>query len=226
MIKQGLNTHRFIVQKRSDIALIILLFNGNLVLPSRKVQFIKWYAQFLKGPAAKLPDTMKEQLSCLLTPFNEKMQPDSQAIPTIPKEPNLPSLDNNWLLGFTEAEGCFTISFLSNSVAFRTRFILAQKGDINVPILSKLLLLFNSGSLEAHSKKDNFVYILSGLKNLPNLYAYFDKCEFIGIKGISYRLFKEVNQRIMNQEHLNLETRKELVLIAKNINSTNRKIKS
>jgi hypothetical protein len=49
------------------------------------------------------------------------------------------------LLGFVEAEGCFTISLLSNSNAFRTRFILSQKGDLNLPVLSSLIQLFGVG---------------------------------------------------------------------------------
>jgi hypothetical protein len=239
VIKQGLYTHRFIVQRHLEIALIILLFNGNIILPSRKIQFMKFLDTFNHknakegnsswnkvwqtrgGPAETLDDT---------TAFRRAL--DTEYGGTNGKglkylnSKILPSLDDYWLLGFTEAEGCFTISFLSNSIAFRTRFIIAQKGDLNIPILSKFLLLFNAGTLEAHSKKDNYVFILSGLKNLANLYAYFDKCKFIGIKGVSYRLFKELNMRIINKEHLNLETRKELILMSHNLNSINRKIKS
>lgn len=113
------------------------------------------------------------------------------------------SLNNTWILGFTEAEGCFTISLLSNSTAFRTRFILSQKGDINIPVLAEILLLFNIGTIEGHSKKDNFNYIVSGLNNVSLLYPYFDKYKFLGIKGQSYLAFKNLNLRLENKEHLN-----------------------
>ena len=39
VIKQGKRTSRFIVQDIKNIYLLILLFNGNIVLPSRKTKF-------------------------------------------------------------------------------------------------------------------------------------------------------------------------------------------
>ena len=39
--KQNKNVDRFIVQKKSDIDIIIYIFNGNIVLPSKKQQFNK-----------------------------------------------------------------------------------------------------------------------------------------------------------------------------------------
>ena len=163
VIKQGPRVYRLIIQKKEYIRLIILLFNGNLVLPSRKIQFNKF-----------------------LIAYNNKTDIPIQYI----TKTNSITLSNSWLLGFTEAEGCFTISLLNNSLAFRTRFILTQKGDLNVPILSSLILLFGTGVIEAHSKKDNYSYIVSGLNNVQLLYHYFDQYSFIGIKGDSYLAFK------------------------------------
>lgn len=193
VIKQGPRVSRFIINRREHIRLIILLFNGNIILPSRKIQF----NQFINT-------------------FNEKPV-ETDKIEYIIKNNEI-QLSNTWLLGFTEAEGCFTISLLNNSLAYRTRFILSQKGDINIPILSQLILLFNTGSIEGHSKKDNYSYIVSGLKNVKLLYNYFDKYKFLGIKNDSYVQFKELNIRIENQDHLNLEIRKELSLLSHNIN--------
>jgi hypothetical protein len=55
----------------------------------------------------------------------------------------LPSLNDGWISGFTD--GRFTVSFLSNSNAFRLRFILTQKktsGDDNLPMLSYFIQFF------------------------------------------------------------------------------------
>ena len=194
IIKQGPRVFRFVINKKEHIRLIILLFNGNIILPSRKTQF----NQFLIA-------------------YNQKNIPIDYILNN-----STISLDNPWLLGFTEAEGCFTISLLNNSLAYRTRFILSQKGDINVPILSSLIQLFSSGTIEAHSKKDNYSFIISGISNIQNIYSYFDKFPFLGIKGDSYLAFKNLNSRIINKEHLDLSIRKELVFLSHNIN---RKIK-
>lgn len=196
IIKQGPRVYRYIIQKKEYIRQIILLFNGNIILPSRKIQFNKF-----------------------LNAFNSNITQSGGGIPiSYITTSNQITLENPWLLGFTEAEGCFTISFLNNSLAFRTRYIISQKGDINVPILSQLILLFNGGLIEAHSKKDNYSYIMSGITNVEKLDIYFDKYEFQGIKGQSYIAFKELNKRIKNKDHMDLEKRKELVLLSHNIN--------
>jgi hypothetical protein len=42
VIKQGERVYRLIINKREHIRLILLLFNGNIVLPTRKIQFNKF----------------------------------------------------------------------------------------------------------------------------------------------------------------------------------------
>jgi hypothetical protein len=199
VLKQGPRVYRFIVHQKQLIELIILLFNGNIVLPTRKTQFNKFLNAYNKKP------------------YSGKIDYSSFSL--------MPSLDNAWLMGFTEAEGCFTISLLSNSNAFRTRFILSQKGDINLPILSHCISLFSAGSIEGHSIKDNYSFIVSGLKNVVNIYPYFDKYPFYGIKKISYNKFKQLNIMLQQELHLDPKNRKNLVILSKDINSIGRKIK-
>lgn len=197
IIKQGPRVYRLIVNVREDIRLLILLFNGNIILPSRKSQF-----------------------HLFLTAFNA-LKRNNEPISYLTS--NLkPTLDDLWLLGFTEAEGCFTVSLLSNSTAFRTRYIVTQKGDINLPILSHLITLFNTGHIEGHSNKDNYSFIVSGLKNINNIYGYFDLNldNFLGIKKLSYLKFKDLNNKLSQGLHLNEDTRKELKLLSILINSS------
>lgn len=195
IIKQGPRVYRLITSRRDDLQLILLLFNGNVVLPTRKVQFHKFLTAYnklgrlLTGPVTYLPSSV------------------------------LPSLEDRWILGFTEAEGCFTISFLNNSVAFRTRFILSQKGVSNLPVFSHFISLFGGGVIEGHSKKDNYSFILSGLSNVQRAYPYFDNCDFLGIKQDSYLMFKDINARIAMGDHLNPSTRSELKVMAQSLNS-------
>lgn len=203
IIKQGPRVYRFIVNKKEHIALLINLFNGNIILPTRKIQFNKFLNAFNDSSLSRL---------------------NISKIEYIPNK-ELVTLEDQWLMGFTEAEGCFTISLLSNSTAFRTRYILSQKGDINLPVFSQIIKQFNAGSIEGHSKKDNYSYIVSGLKPLNNIYNYFDNNEFLGIKGEAYKAFKDLNKRQMKREHLNQELRQEQVILSKNINNIPRKIK-
>lgn len=197
VIKQGSRVHRFIIERREHIEQIIYLFNGNIIQPTRKTKF-----------------------NMFLASYNEK----GPQIAYIPSS-NLPGQSDNWQLGFTEAEGCFTVTLFNNTSSFRTRYILTQKGDINLPIFSHLITLFGTGRIEGHSAKDNYSYIVSGIKNVQNIYSYFDNKEFIGHKGRSYNLFKELNQFQQMGDHLNESKRKELIIQSQNINSIRRKSK-
>lgn len=204
ILKQGKRVYRFIVCKKQYIELIVLLFNGNILLPSRKIQFNKFLCIYNNKPqTSNIIYISSQAVSSFLNSY----------------------LQTTWLLGFTEAEGCFTISLLQNSNAFRVRFILSQKGDINLPVLSNLLLFFNTGKIEGHSAKDNYNYIVSGLKNINKIFPYFDKYDFLGIKGTSYKLFKILIRNLENKDHLCAEKRKSLVIKCENINSISRKIK-
>ena len=195
---------RLIIQKDIEIELIIELFNGNICLPSRKKQFNLFLDAY-----------MSKNKNCNKVPILYK------------NNKNFPSLSNLWLLGFTEAEGCFTISLLSNSLAFRTRFILSQKGDVNLPILSKCIELFKGGNIEGHSKKDNYSYIITGIKNISLIYPYFDKNleYFLGNKKNSYLKFKYLNLLLLNKAHLDSKLRPSLNTLALEINSQKRKTK-
>ena len=204
VIKQGTRTSRYIVSDKKGLELINSLFNGNIVLPSKQQsfnEFLKVYNQkVIKGKI--LLDQIK--------PINSNI---------------LPSLSNNWLAGFTDAEGCFTVSFLSNSNAFRIRYLVSQKGDVNVPILSNLILLFKAGTIEAHSKKSNYSYIINGEKACYSVYDYFDNYPLKTKKLTSYLLWKEIHKHITNKDHLNPEFRAKLIEMAANVNSTRRKSK-
>ena len=200
VLKQGPRVYKFIIHKKAHIELIIFLFNGNIVLPSKKTQFNKF-----------------------LTAYNKNAF--SNEIIYIPQSNINISLNNTWFLGFVEAEGIFTISFLSNSANFKPKFIVSQKGDENLPILSSLICLFNVGTIIGHSKKNNYSYVVYILKNYSKIYNYFDKYNFYGIKKHSYNLFKKVVSEIQNKNYLDLEKRKNLIILSNTINSIPRKIK-
>lgn len=201
VIAQNERIYRFIVQKKEDIELIILLFNGNLVLPTRKTQFNKFLEIYNQRP------------------FNE-------CIPYLTQK-NLPSFQNTWFLGFVEAEGCFTVSLLSNSQAFRTRFIVAQKDESNLPVLSSFILLLQVGRIEGHHIKHNYQFVVSGLSNVIKIYSYFDKYidNFKTLKKDSYLKFKSLNQELSLKHHLLPDKRPLLIQLSHEINQIKRKSK-
>ena len=133
-----------------------------------------------------------------------------------------PTRDTAWIAGITDAEGCFTASLFSNSIAFNFRYIVSQKGDENLPVLSKLILVFGGGTVEAHSHKSNYSYILSGVKNNFKIVPYFRQHPLRTKKATSYCLWQSLHLDLLHKKHLS-PLRGELVEKAKNINSVKRK---
>jgi hypothetical protein len=168
VIKQGKSTYRFIVEQKLLIELIILIFNGNMLLPSRIKRF-KIFIEIYNKKAIKG--------KIILSPIeflNYK---------------NEPSINNAWLSGFTDAEGCFTIS-IRKTFGFSIRFILSQKHEENLTFFSKLILFFSAGNIENHYHHENYSYVVSGLKNCKNLIDsnYFEKFKLKTNKNNSYLL--------------------------------------
>lgn len=94
-------THHYRVRNKKGLLKIIELFNGNLLTVKYRLKFNDFLCQFNL--------IYNEQIQ--IKSFNNKV-----------------SLNNAWLCGFTDAEGCFTISVLDNRRVF-VRFILSQKGE-------------------------------------------------------------------------------------------------
>lgn len=200
--KQGKYIDRYIVQGIDDYYLMLLILNGNLILPYRKKVF--------KTSLDKFNKWLSTGNSTIRVSYIEY------------KDYNLlPKLNNHWISGFTDAEGCFTISMLlskTGTYRHRIKFILSQKHAINLPILSHFLLLFKVGYIEPHSNKDNYSYIISGLKNNKLIYDYFDNYKLITKKD-SYNKWKALIKKLEDKEHLlNHEKSLELKFETKLIN--------
>ncbi len=199
VMKQGPRTHRFVIQNLEDLYKILVLLNGNLVLPSKQKVFSKFLENFNKK-------AMKNQKK-------KKIQPLELIFSEIE-----PSLTNGWFSGFTDAEGCFTVSFLKGTPTFRIRYLVSQKGIENLPVLSKLILLFKTGVIEAHSKKGSYSFIVSGLQNCQAVIPYFQEFLLKTLKNQSFLLWCSVLNQIQEKNHLNPAILPDLILKAKNIN--------
>ena len=193
-IKQ--KTHRFIIQDLKCLYLICLLFNGNMVFPTRNARFLI-FISFLN-----------ERL--LKSKFNLNL-----IVPIITCI--LPSLNDAWLSGISDGEGCFTVSLLSNSPAFRIRYILTLKGEQNKYVLEKLIHLFgkndnnkNIGSVVPHHINNIFECRINGLINCMKILPYFDKFKLKTKKEKSYLNWKILLYRFINKDHLNSKLRLEL----------------
>ena len=185
-----LNTHKFVVQDFTNIYLLCLLCNGNMVLPTRSARFL-----------------------IFLSSFNEKLLRKNLTIITPITETILPTLSDCWLLGFVDSEGCFTVSFLSTSNAFRFSFIITQKWVANQLVLEHIGSLFNCHSA-VRARYNNSDYLdlkINGLENCKQIFPYFDKYGLKSFKKDSYLKWKHIHYKITLGDHLNELSRKELI---------------
>ena len=201
VIKQSVkqSTHRYVIQDIKNLFLICLIFNSNMVFPTRNGRFLT----FVSGLNEKL---LKSKMS-IIEPINTCV---------------LPTLKDGWISGITDAEGSFTCSLLSNSIGYRFRYILTQKWDANKPVLEHITNIFSEclakGSVVPHSVNNVWEIRINGVKNCKGLFAYFDEYSLITKKVDSYSKWKIIHSRLINGDHLNEVTRQELVILAKKVN--------
>lgn len=90
-----LKAARWVVQDAFGLRILILLFNGNLVLKSRQLQFSRWcegYNRFLQKPRLRRTRNWGPKITCIMA---------------------RPKIHHNdaWLAGFSDGEACFHARF-------------------------------------------------------------------------------------------------------------------
>lgn len=120
----------------------------------------------------------------------------------LPPTHNL-SLDNYWLAGFTQADGCFYISVVkskTHKTGFSVRLEFSIKQNNEIPL--KLLLYYlKFGSLSQYST-GIYCYKSSGYKTAAVLINYFDMFHVFGGKYVDYLKFRKVYIKITEGKHL------------------------
>jgi len=127
------------------------------------------------------------------------------------------NLHPDWISGFTQADGCFNISF-KNTKGFlpRARFIISQHIKDEKLILS-IKYYFNCGIIIKSRKQIQF--IVNSIDDLFNIILpHFNKYPLKSGKYISYKLFEEIIILMKNKEHLNNIGLKKIIKLAYNMN--------
>ena len=125
--------------------------------------------------------------------FNYKILPPS----------NILNLDNYWLAGFTQADGCFHISIVkskTHNTGFSVRLEYSLKQNDLVP----LKLLFDKVKLGNLSQYHTGIwcYKSSGYKTAAILIKYFDQYHLFADKYINYLKFRKAYIMITQGKHL------------------------
>lgn len=174
----------YYVEDRFSIYLLILIFNGNLVLDHRYTQFSRWVNAFNS------------------LPFKGKTYKHSVKLKTNTVSP---SLKDGWFSGFTDAEGylgCIVETKRKHiSHYVRVSFEISQNGEDW--LFTHFKTLFKVG-ITASSKKGHNRYIVSGVRNCQVLVLYFENYNLkTAHKNRSFKLWIDICKSLQNKEHLN-----------------------
>lgn len=131
--KQGTSYYRYIVSNIDGIFRLIQIFNGQLILNKTQKRYAAWCDTFFKRPQVQ----------------QKGFSLDFQEF----KRPCL--LDNAWLSGFIDAEGCFSVVWKRSSSSqpnslLRLRFIVDREGEPS--FLESLVFLFEGGHVQNHNE--------------------------------------------------------------------------
>lgn len=143
----------WIVQDALSLRLIISIFNGNMVLPSRHIRFKTFcssYNAFVLKPRK------------IARPY---------PLVTVLDQLASPSVQDAWLAGFTDGEGCFYARFTPTS--YKLTYSVSQKYLANKPSLERIQQLFQCGTVCRHSAADTWTFVAYGLQSNARVINYF-----------------------------------------------------
>lgn len=172
------NTHCYMVKDKDNIIKLISIFNGNIFFDTRKEQFKLW-----------------------LNAFNLKYKENIPHIDSSFK----PSLNEAWLTGFTDAEGCFTCSVDDNksntAKLVKLRYILSQEGNSNnMDYLADLL------GGKKHLKSYGGYNVTVNTTKLAPIVRYFNLYPLKTKKYITYFNWVKIYKLVVDKKHNNPES--------------------
>ena len=135
------------------------------------------------------------------------------------------TLQNAWLSGFTDAEGCFNVGIQQRTdavIGFRVtiRFLLDQKNAEQLLLYIKTL--FGSGYVNLR-KNTNIVYRYTNSSFIgQNIVCdYFIAFPLKTKKSVSFVKWNEIHKIVLAKQHLTLEGIKTIRIISKQVNAVN-----
>ena len=129
---------------------------------------------------------------------------------------------NPWYItGFSDAEGCFTISLVKNN-KLKTGWVVRVKFQINLSVNDKALLeqiqKFFCLGRGIYLKRNEIVLQVDSIKGFKAVIDHFDKYPLISQKYSDYLLFKQVVYMMLSKEHLTEEGLRKIVAIKARLN--------
>ena len=183
-------THHFRVRDKENLLKLISVFNGNLLTRYKINQFKLWVEGFNKR-------------------YNMKIE--------VLESKQIVNLNNAWLSGFTDAEGCFTSSVLTSKYGktiVTVRYIISQKDDKD---FSQSVATLLDGYI-THVKSYHGYNIVVNFGKLGKILNYLKNYPLKTKKLISYNKWLKIYYLVKNKKHFTPEGLIIIKFITKNIN--------
>jgi hypothetical protein len=138
---------------------------------------------------------------------------------------NLPTLNDAWISGFIDGEGCFNVTLFKREAMtldyqVKLRFMIDQKDSLNTMLYLKNLLNL---ILTYRKLKDNVIGKMHRIESnsfikIPLIVKYLDNFPLKTKKKDSFNKWKKVYYMILNKEHLNSIGLENIRKLSKEIN--------
>ncbi len=136
----------------------------------------------------------------------------------------------NWITGFTDGEGCFSVSFIKNKTAkigwqIFPEFVITQ-GEKSLPALEIFKKYFQCGNIYVNKRYDNhnenlYRYCIRSIKDLNGkIIPFFKKNQLHTYKNNDFIIFMKIVKIMIEQKH---HSKSGAVKIAKLVEKMNRK---
>ena len=184
-------TYRFKVLDLPSLIKLTYLFNGNLFLLHRINQLEKWIEVL-----------------------------NSKSINIVHKNTKVKiSLQDGWLSGFADAEGCFNVNIFKNwryvlGVRTKLRFILDQNDKL---ALESIRDLFLSGNVSARSN-NTFRFTAESFSKLNPIIEYFNMFPLRSFKKEAFKKWFNIYSMMLDKKHLDEKGIVKIKLLAKLVN--------
>jgi hypothetical protein len=184
------NSYRYRVYDQSEILILATLFNGKFASKNKIEQLGNWLI--------------------VLNKKSEVLIHNSNSFK--------PTLNDGWLSGFSDAEGCFYVSVVNQKANItiadskgkkdivekiysrvRLRFNLDQKDEL---LLLQIKDLFGSGSVNKTSDPGIFKYTNGAFKSNAITINYFESFPLKTKKQEAFRKWSEIRKILLAKEHL------------------------
>ena len=189
----------FYVTSKDNFHKLMLIFNGNLSTVHKKEKFKLWL------------DTFNKQYNMNIAYKDHLIKP---------------SLNDYWVSGFADAEGCFRGRVKSCHTsklrkAPHLSFEVCQKEFYIVQCIRDIFL--NSSSSDLKNIKydiswNGWGFHLSSFTKLKVVRNYFSKYKLKTKKSLAFKRWCKIHDMVLNKQHLKLEGLNKIELLSKKIN--------